>query len=41
MKIPILGLSTWESWEKWHLGAALVASHKKYYKKEGGDFPQV
>jgi hypothetical protein len=27
--------------KKWHLGAAPVTSHKKYYKKEGGDFPHV
>jgi hypothetical protein len=31
-RIPILGisgLSTWESWGKWHLGASLVANQKK------------
>jgi len=37
----IVGLSIWESWEKWHLGVALMASHRKYYKEEGGGFPQV
>ncbi len=26
---------------KWHLGARLVAMHRKYYKGEGGGFPQV
>jgi hypothetical protein len=26
---------------KWHLGASPVASHKVYYKGEGGGFPQV
>jgi hypothetical protein len=41
---PILGIlefSTWEFWEKWHLDVALMANHKKYYKGEGGGFPQV
>jgi hypothetical protein len=37
----ILGLSTWESWEKCHLGVALTENHKKYYKGEGGGFPKV
>jgi hypothetical protein len=43
-KVPILGISkllTWEYQEKWHLGVALMASHKEYYKGEGGGFPQV
>jgi len=39
----------WEFWDsqignpgtKWHLGASLVAMHKKYYKGEGGGFPQI
>jgi hypothetical protein len=26
---------------KWHLGASPVTKHKKYYKGEGGGFPQV
>jgi hypothetical protein len=26
---------------KWHLGASLMAMHKKYYKEEGDGFPQV
>jgi hypothetical protein len=34
-------IATWESWEKWHLAATLMASHKEYYKGEGGGFPQV
>jgi hypothetical protein len=25
---------------KWHLDATPVVNHKKYYKGEGGDFPQ-
>jgi hypothetical protein len=44
MKILILrflGPPTWESWEKWHLVATLMASHKEYSKGEGGGFPQV
>jgi hypothetical protein len=41
VKVLILGLSTWESQEKWHLGATLMARHRKYYKGEGGGFPQV
>jgi hypothetical protein len=43
-RVPIsknLGLPTWESWEKWHLGATPMANHKEYYKGEGGGFPQV
>jgi hypothetical protein len=42
--VPILGIvgvPTWESWEKWHLGVAPMVSHKEYYKGEGGGFPQV
>jgi hypothetical protein len=34
----ILGLSTWEFWGKWHLGATPMASHKEYYKRKGGVF---
>jgi hypothetical protein len=33
--IPILkflGLSTWEFWEKCHLGVASIVNHKEYYK---------
>jgi hypothetical protein len=26
---------------KWHLGAGPMAKHRKYYKGEGGGFPQV
>jgi hypothetical protein len=37
----ILGFLTWESQEKWHLGATPVTSHKEYYKGEGGGFPQI
>jgi hypothetical protein len=43
-RIPILkivGLSTWESWEKHHLDATLVVCHRKYYKRGGGGFPWV
>ncbi len=43
-RVPISGiarLSTWESWEKRHLGVAHVVNYKKYYKGEGGGFPQV
>jgi len=32
---------TWEAQDKRHLGAGPVAIHKKYYKGEGGGFPQV
>jgi hypothetical protein len=32
---------THESQEKWHLIATPMAIHKKYYKGEGGGFPQV
>jgi hypothetical protein len=40
-RVEILGLLTWESWEKWHLSAALMGNHKEYYKDKDGDFPQV
>ncbi len=43
-KIPIseiLGLPSWESWEKRHLILAPVPNHKEYYKGGNGDFPQV
>jgi hypothetical protein len=39
--LRILGLSMWEFWEKCHLCVASVANHKKYYKEEGGGFPQI
>jgi hypothetical protein len=39
--LGILGLSTWESRDKWHLGATPMASHRIYYKGEGGGFPQI
>jgi hypothetical protein len=41
-RVPISGIlkfMTWESWGKWHFGVAPVASHKEYYKGEGGGFP--
>jgi hypothetical protein len=41
-KVPILkilGFSTWESQERWHLGVGPMANHKKYYNEEGGGFP--
>ncbi len=43
-EVPIVGISglPFGSPEtKWHLGAGPVASHKVYYKGEGGGFPQV
>jgi len=42
--IPILGivgLFTWKSQEKQHLGVTLVVNHKEYYKGESDGFPQV
>jgi hypothetical protein len=36
----IVGVSTWESQEKHHLGVAPMASHKEYYEGKGGGFPQ-
>jgi hypothetical protein len=27
--------------KKWHLDVGFMARHKKYYKGEGGGFPQV
>jgi hypothetical protein len=35
------GTPTWESWTKCHLDVAPVKRLKKYYKGEGGGFPQV
>jgi hypothetical protein len=35
------GIPTWESRDKWHLGAGPVVKHKIHYKGEGGGFPQV
>ncbi len=43
-RIPISQISgflTWESREKWHLGAAPMASDRECYKEEGNGFPQV
>jgi hypothetical protein len=43
-RVPILGISglpLGNPKTKWHLGANPMAKHKVYYKKEGGDFPQV
>jgi hypothetical protein len=37
----IMGLPTWESQEKHHLGVAPMASHREYYERKGGGFPQV
>ncbi len=37
----ILGLLTWESRKKWHLGVARMVNYRKYYEEEGGGFPQV
>jgi len=37
----IMRLPTWESRKKHHLVVGPMASHKNYYKKEGGGFPQV
>jgi hypothetical protein len=34
-------LPSWEFRGKWYLGAAPMANHRKYYKGEGGGFPQV
>jgi hypothetical protein len=42
--IPILGISRLplrSPETKWHLGVGPVARHIKYYKGEGGSFPQV
>jgi len=39
--VGILGLPLGSPKIKWHLGAGPVASHKVYYKGEGGGFPQV
>ncbi len=39
--LGILGLLTWESQEKWHLGVSPMANHKKYYKREGSGFLKV
>jgi hypothetical protein len=37
----ILGLSSWESQDNMTFGCWPRARHKKYYKREGGGFPQV
>jgi hypothetical protein len=39
--LGILGLPLGSPETKWHLGAGLMAKHRKYYKGEGGGFPQV
>jgi hypothetical protein len=39
--LRILGLPTWESWDKMTFGCSPHGYHKKYYKREGGSFPQV
>jgi hypothetical protein len=36
-----MGLSTWESQKKHHLGVAPMVSHEDYFGGEGGGFPQV
>jgi hypothetical protein len=38
---PILRISGHPLGTRWHLVVGLVAKHKKYYKGEGVDFPQV
>ncbi len=43
-RVLISGISrllTWESREKCHLGVVSMSNHRKYYKGEGGGFPQV
>jgi hypothetical protein len=37
----ILKLSTWESRDKMTFECSPVTNHIKYYKEEGGAFPQV
>jgi len=37
--LRILGFPIWEFQKKWHLGVTLMASHRQYYKGEGGGFP--
>jgi len=39
--LGILGFPLGSPKTKWHLGAGPVARHRKYYKGEGGGFPQV
>ncbi len=39
--VKIAGLPTWESWKRHHLDVTFMVCHKKYYKGEGGGFPQV
>ncbi len=31
----------WSPRAKWHLGASPMARHRKYYKGEGGGYPQI
>ncbi len=43
-EVPILGisrLSLGSPGTKWHLGVGLVVRHIVYYKREGGDFPNL
>jgi hypothetical protein len=39
--VGISGLALGSPETKWHLGAGPMASHRVYYKGEGGGFPQV
>jgi len=42
LKIPILGIlrfPTWESWEKMTFGCSLCATHREYYKRGRRWFP--
>jgi hypothetical protein len=44
MRVIIWGIlrrPSWESWDKMTFGCRPVAKHRKYYKGEGGGFPQV
>jgi hypothetical protein len=41
LTLRILGLPSGSPETKWHLGVGPVASHRVYYKREGGGFPQV
>jgi len=43
-RVPILGISGLPFGSlgtQWHLGASPMASHREYYKGEGGGFPQI
>jgi hypothetical protein len=39
--VKISRLALGSPWTKCHLDVGLVASHRVYYKGEGGGFPQV